>query len=196
MKRIILIITIFIGITNIAFAQGYRGFVETGAIINFRLSGIKMDIGGETFDLGSEKFTDKGGFSIHTSHGRQFSPYIFFGGGIGIDYMAAGRCVKLPIFADFRTYFLDRSTSPFLSVKLGYALGGKHSEKINPGFYFNPTFGVSFQVGKRVYMNTALGYNLIQELSAGYYYDEYGYEYDVNVKCVAHGLSLRLGIEF
>ncbi len=197
MKQITFIIAFIASITSSSFAQGYRGFVETGALINLRLSGIKIEVAGITEDLGSiELIDDKGGFSFQTSHGYQFSPHIFFGAGIGIDYMASGKCVKLPIFADFRTYFLDRNTSPFLGMKIGYALGGKYSEKINPGFYLNPTFGLSFPVGKRIYMNAAFGYNLIQEISAGYLYDEYYYEYDVTAKCLCHGLTLRMGVEF
>ena len=78
--------------------KGYRGSVEVGTIVNFKASGIPID---------------KGAFSITTSHGYQFNPYIFLGTGFGLDYHAAGKHLFIPLFVDLCTNFSDTNITPF-----------------------------------------------------------------------------------
>ena len=135
--------------------KGYRGSVEVGTIVNFKASGIPID---------------KGAFSITTSHGYQFNPHLFLGAGIGLDYHAAGGRLFMPLFADVRANFLNRDITPFWGVKIGYAVGSKASEVVNPGIYFNPTFGIRFILKSDFAMNVALGYNLQQQVVEEYFY--------------------------
>ena len=162
--------------------KGYRGSVEVGTIVNFRASGIPID---------------RGAFSITTSHGYQFNHHLFLGAGIGLDYHAAGGSLFMPLFADVRANFLNRDITPFWGVKIGYAVGSKVSEVVNPGIYFNPTFGIRFILKSDFAMNVALGYNLQQQVVEEYFYSSYFWGGDYyTVKYLRHGLSLRLGFEF
>ena len=162
--------------------KGYRGLVEVGTIVNFRASGIPIA---------------KGAFSVTTSHGYQFNPHVFLGAGLGLDYHAAGGRLFVPLFADVRANFLNRDITPFFGVKIGYAVGSKASEGVNPGVYFNPTFGMRFILKPDFVMNVALGYNLQQQVVEEYYLYPRGRGGNYyTVKYLRHGLSLRLGFEF
>lgn len=162
--------------------KGYRGLVEVGTIVNFRASGTAID---------------KGAFSATTSHGYQFNPHVFLGAGFGLDYHAAGGRLFVPLFADVRVNFLNRDITPFFGLKIGYAVGSKVSEGVNPGVYFNPTFGMRFILKSDFAMNVALGYNLQQQVVEEYYLYPRGRGGNYyTVKYLRHGLSLRLGFEF
>lgn len=165
--------------------RGYCGFVEVGTIVNFRASGVDIA---------------KGGFSVNTSHGYRFNPYLFLGGGLALDYHSAGGRLFIPVFVDFRTDFLDRNISPVFDVKVGYALGLKASETVNPGVYFNPSFGVRFMFDQRVSLAVTVGYNMQQQVYEEEYYESYSngsYHYHYgNYYLLRHGLSLRIGVGF
>ena len=164
--------------------KGYRGSVEVGTIVNFKASGIPID---------------KGAFSITTSHGYQFNPHLFLGAGIGLDYHAAGGRLFMPLFADVRANFLNRDITPFWGVKIGYAVGSKASEVVNPGIYFNPTFGVRFILNRQSAMNIAFGYNLQQQIvKKDIYYNDNFFIYTgvYHHRLLRHALSLRLGVDF
>ena len=164
--------------------KGYRGSVEVGTIVNFKANGIPID---------------KGAFSITTSHGYQFNPHLFLGAGIGLDYHAAGGRLFMPLFADVRANFLNRDITPFWGVKIGYAVGSKASEVVNPGIYFNPTFGVRFILNRQSAMNIAFGYNLQQQIvKKDIYYNDNFFIYTgvYHHRLLRHALSLRLGVDF
>ncbi len=61
--------------------HGYKGFVE----------------GGFTAGLGNWDFHR---LEILTSHGYQFSPYLFVGGGLGFQYYTLPEWFELPLFVD------------------------------------------------------------------------------------------------
>ena len=164
--------------------KGYRGSVEVGTIVNFRASGIPID---------------RGAFSITTSHGYQFNPHLFLGAGIGLDYHAAGGSLFMPLFVDVRANFLNRDITPFWGVKIGYAVGSKVSEVVNPGIYFNPTFGVRFILNRQSAMNIAFGYNLQQQIvKKDIYYNDNFFIYTgvYHHRLLRDALSLRLGVDF
>ncbi|MBQ8423274.1 MAG: hypothetical protein IJY36_03295 [Coprobacter sp.] len=187
MKKFFLIGLILLGGITSSYAQNYRGFIETGTIVNFKASGISIP---------------KGGFTFTTTHGYLFNPYVFLGGGIGVDYHSSGGRVFIPIFADFRTYFTDSNIAPFFDTKVGYSIGKKESDVINPGVYFSPSIGLRFNIGSsNKAMNLAVGYNMQQQVYGytdyyyHYYYDYYEY-FDYKLKYLRHGLSIKLGVEF
>lgn len=162
--------------------RGYCGFVEVGTIVNFRASGVDIA---------------KGGFSVNTSHGYRFNPHLFFGGGLALDYHSAGARLFIPVFVDFRTDFLDRNIFPVFDVKIGGALGSTTSERVNPGVYFNPSFGVRFDLNHRASLAVMLGYNMQQQIYGEYCYDgDYNFEYYYQTPYLRHGLSLRIGVGF
>lgn len=102
---------------------GYKGFIDFGGVIGI---GNRGD----------------GAIAVSTTHGYQFNPYFFFGAGIGIEYHMNWETFFIPVFADIKTYFLNKNISPFLGLKAGYSVyDGK-------GCYINPHIGVtlSFQL--------------------------------------------------
>lgn len=148
--------------------RGYRGWVETGG---------SVALGG---------YGD-GVFSFSTSHGYQFNPYFFLGAGIGVDYHFDYEVV-VPVFANARVYFMDRKTSPFIDVKIGYSPVGDIQ-----GIYFSPSIGVSIGVSKKCAVSISVGYNMQQgDIYFGYYYGSYDYYLDTLI----HGLSFKAGFEF
>ncbi len=148
---------------------GYRGFA---------------DIGGG-FGVGEN---GDGVFSISTSHGYQFNPYFFLGGGVGIDAHIGWGGVCLPIFADARWYFFEKGRSAlFIGTKLGYS--------ILDGLYFNPTFGVSIGLNRKLAINVTFGYSLQQ--AEFWYYEYYDHEYyDWEERGFAGCFMLKAGFEF
>ena len=164
--------------------RGYCGFVEVGTIVNFRASGVDIA---------------RGGFSVSTSHGYRFNPHLFLGGGLALDYHSAGARLFIPVFVDFRTDFLDRNISPVFDVKVGYSLGSTTSERVNPGVYFNPSFGGRFMFNQRVSLAVMLGYNMQQQGYEGEEEYHYGGQYHhtiYKIFLLRHGLSLRIGVGF
>ena len=150
---------------------GYRGFA---------------DIGGG-FGVGEN---GDGVFSISTSHGYQFNPYFFLGGGIGIDAHIGWGYVSVPIFVDSRLYFTSgKRVTPYFGVKLGF------SPSEGDGLYFNPMFGVSIGLNRKLAINVSLGYNL--QRADFYYIGYYGYDYYEEIdKGTIGGFMLKAGFEF
>lgn len=145
--------------------KGYRGFVEADY----------------TLGVGKTK-EDKVGFS--TTHGYQFNPHFFLGGGLGANYYfqdsSNGTFV---MFADFRYDLFDRKFTPFFDFKGGYAIGDVE------GAYLSPTIGCRMGLGKNFAMNFGLGYTLQRsfETTVDEYYPIYG---------SMHGFTTRISFEF
>ncbi|MCM1176222.1 MAG: hypothetical protein NC308_01660 [Clostridium sp.] len=98
--------------------RGYRGMFEAGGGLDF--------------------CDDQGAVILSTTHGYNFNPYFFLGGGIGfyhteyydyywnlhrityysIEYNAF-RC-----FADARGYLLDRKVTPYIGCRIGMEVNG------------------------------------------------------------------------
>ncbi len=111
---------------------------------------------------------------LTTTHGYQFNPYLFVGGGIGLsiwyesdEYDASyivgdililkkkRNTLSVPIYADVKLYpFSDLPLSPYLDVQIGYTVGDVK------GFYFNPEIGVRFGLNDRLGFNFGIGYQL------------------------------------
>ena len=114
---------------------GYKGFIDFGGVIGI---GNRGD----------------GAIAVSTTHGYQFNPYFFFGAGIGIEYHMNWETFFIPVFADIKTYFLNKNISPFLGLKAGYSVyDGK-------GCYINPHIGVTLSSSPRFGMNLTIGYNM------------------------------------
>ena len=161
--------------SNLFREPGYRGVVDIGGAI------------------GVEDYGD-GVFSVSTSHGYQFNPYLFMGAGLGLDYhFGHGGSAFIPIFIDIRGYFLNGRVTPFIGTKVGYSPFDGY------GFYFNPSLGVSFAIFGSFGMNVALGYNLQRAsiLSLNTVYNPYTgyYDYDTATRTLG-GVSIKLGLEF
>lgn len=154
--------------------QGYRGVVETG------------------FDLGVGDFgMDR--FKVNIINGYQINPHFSLGLGTGVRYYLEADAVLIPLFADFRTNFIDNVVSPYLSLGVGYTFDASNDLE-GVGFLFNPTMGVSFMIADNSSMNVGLGYEMqrMKFISSNHYYPYYYNEFTNN----SGALSIIFGITF
>jgi hypothetical protein len=112
--------------------------------------------------LGVGHSNEDNSIGIQTINGYQFNPNLNLGFGVGVDKYK--NSTYLPLFMDFRAYFLQTSVTPFFETALGYSLG---FDNIKGGLLVNPSFGVKFFVTPKTALN----------FSVGYRYQEYTYAY-------------------
>ena len=135
--------------------RGYRGFVDwTNRIYHSSFAGVSN--------------TDYCP-GISTSHGYQFNPWLFAGGGIdytlkdtGIWYVndkSKKHCYHLDnyylsIFGQIRTDLKLGKFTPFSDIRLGW--NACESGTV----YFSPTIGYRFNWGRKAGINVGIGYTL------------------------------------
>lgn len=149
-------------------APRYRGFVEESAII-----------GTGEFALNRTQ--------VLTSHGCQINPYLYIGGGLGVNYWIDDEYFTLPLFAHVRSEIhkaYNKRVSPYLDTKIGYSLGDFH------GFYCLPSAGCHIYFGKsKLGLSAAIGYNV--QLTEVYYYHA-----DISEVENLGGVSISLAFDF
>lgn len=110
--------------------RGYRGFVDMGYSADFR----------ECEQL----------ITFATTHGYQFNPILFVGGGLELFKAINGGGVT-PIYADVRCYFSKTRISPFFEGRLGMTLGDRICQytKLSLGLHcsIKPKLGINVAVG-------------------------------------------------
>lgn len=153
--------------------RGYRGFVELGY----------------AFGVGEDGNNDR--LEITTTHGYQFNPYIFVGGGAGIHYYNDAEEALMPVFGEFRANLLDGPITPYVGFKLGYSAVLNDSDYWEGGAFFSPSIGVRFLTGGDKFLNVSFGYSL-QQLNYEYYYNGYYGEDSFSM----NALHLKIGFEF
>lgn len=152
--------------------KGYKGFVDLGY----------------TFGIGDYSLNR---LEITTSHGFQFNPYIFLGGGAGIHYYHEADQAAMPLFVDFRVNFKKGSIVPFAGLKTGYTF--LLSDDIGDlGFYCAPSIGFKMMTSHRMAVNLSLGYT-VQLFD--YYYSDHYHSYRYATENLS-GISIKLGLEF
>lgn len=158
--------------------RGYRGFVDGG-----------VDAG-RVFDDGYVSTYTRIGFT--TTHGFQFNPHIFFGGGLGWQIQAGDDLIEdfdvlFPIYAAFRYDIVDGKVSPFASARVGgYASLTYDYDNTLAGGYFNVNFGVRIRR-----LNLSVGY----EAMPGTFSED---EYHGNSRDYDFGLNsfvFRVGVD-
>ena len=150
-----------------------------------------------SFDIGYE-FTvgnfDGRLFGVSTSHGFQFNPYIYLGGGLALNYyhddFDEDSYGVIPVFINVRTNFTTSRISPYFDFKTGYSINE------DGGFYANPSIGVRFGLGRKLGLNLSASYTY-QEVFLGYYYSSssYGNHYSNEDKGIS-SLGIKLGLDF
>jgi len=162
MKNILFAVVLLLAICNPLQAQylktGYRGMVEIGGGTNFaRYDCLCAPPTGSHFELS-------------TTHGYQFSPYLFLGAGVGMQIkdltqnnfnLGLDFDALIPVFVDFRANFNKKKISPFGLFRLGYL--ANTNKDLNGGVYLNPSLGYRFGIYKKLAINVSLGY-LFQQL--------------------------------
>ena len=171
---------------NYGLSRGYHGMLDFGY----------------TFGVGDYDF---GRWEVNTTHGYQFNPYFFLGGGLGLHFMSTyetpasaialdyrSRYVDVPVFAAARVTFLEQNITPYVDGKIGYFVthGG--------GLYANISLGCRFGIWARQAVFFTVGYtyeNLRFETFDHYMPNNIDY-----IRCSrhlgTHGVSVKLGYEF
>ena len=150
--------------THRILARGYRGMVEMPAAVS----------------LGSESGLLSMG--LLSTHGFQFSPHVFVGAGVGVQYFANDLVffgldldedfVVMPLYGDVRLTLLKKWVTPYLDLKSGWSFGNEVS-----GVMLNPSVGVRFGFSRHFGLHTGVGY---------------AYQGDVSLHC----FSIHVGIDF
>ena len=107
---------------------------------------------------------------IQTINGYQINSKLNVGVGIGIEQISqsSNAIGYIPLFADFRTYFLKNKLTPFFSTGLGYSFvinkNYPHypSVQLGGGLLINPSLGGKFFISKNTALNISLGYRYQQ----------------------------------
>lgn len=149
--------------------EGYKGIIELGYEIgtgNFGMDRLKLNV----------------------INGYQINPYFSLGFGTGLRYYFDAEAALIPIFADFRTNFMDNNVSPYFSLGVGYSFDATNSFE-GVGFLLNPTVGVSFMVSEKSAMNVGIGYEM-QRMK--FYSWNWGDPFTEN----SGAISINVGISF
>jgi hypothetical protein len=162
MKKVIVALVLMFGLSLSVFSQdysvkrGYKGFIDFGYSFNVAMDGFADEISG--YD------SDKLFWS--TSHGYQFNPYLFLGGGVGFHLMqkyetpymdipldSRDYMIDIPVYAETRITFINGNISPFISGRGGYYF--TH----NGGLYLNASVGCRFALSTNHAINVFVGYS-------------------------------------
>lgn len=128
-------------------------------------------------DLGIDRL------SLNTTHGYQLNEHFFVGGGAGLNFWhlykgSMKNILSLPLYADARADFnIAGDLGFFGDLKIGYALLDMD------GFYFYPNIGLRYGINDILGVNLGFGYEMILNKNS------WG-------SSIAHGLALKLGMDF
>lgn len=155
--------------TSRSLIRGYRGFVDGGVYV------------GRIVENGVGVSFTRIGFS--TTHGFQFNPHIFFGGGLGWQVQAGDDVVEdfdvlFPVYAAFRYDVFPGKVSPFASARIGgYASLTCDDFNTVGGGYFNVNVGVRIRR-----LNMSFGYEAMPGTFSveDYHGNEYDNDYGMN----------------
>ncbi len=170
MRKLFVIVFALLSISNVyAHRKGYKPSFEIGYTHGL----------GE----GDERL------AVFTTHGYQFSPYLFVGGGVGVNRFLSEKACGVPIFAKVRADLLNKSISPFIDTKIGYSV-----TNVN-GFYFSPSLGCRFDTPNDFSITMSIGYELqMRDYEMGNFLGSV-YIFETKKKNCG-GLTFRLGFEF
>ena len=127
---------------------------------------------------------------------QQYSKWLGLGGGVAyFEYEKnTGRRVY-PVFMTWRGYLMEKNTSPYLNMNLGYGLFFKDEDygivKARGGMMLNPQLGVRFGAAKDAVCTLAIG-ALFQKVTAEYEV----WEGRIEEKITFKRSQISLGINF
>lgn len=150
-------------------SQGYQGQIDLGS----------------TFGIGNYAFTK---FEVNSTHGYQFNPYYYLGGGVGAHFMLdyndnfyRHQVPNILLYLDSRLTFIESNITPYIESRIGYFVTNFG------GMYVNFSLGCRFAVYYRQAIN----------LSVGYSFEKLGFEYyTTREKFNTNNFSVKLGYEF
>ena len=144
MRESLLLLFLFCASQLMAQERGYRAYVEFGPTMT--TSGMEQNAFGA---------------ALYTSHGYQFCPELFVGGGVGAfgflerDEGEAGGIGGIPLYINLQSRLTRGAVAPFVDLKVGYALFDYD------GLYFAPTVGVQVWRRDRTALRIGLNYSRV-----------------------------------
>lgn len=126
-------------------------------------------------------------FSYNFVYGYQFWNRLFIGGGLGMEHMVGDVLpdsynLRIPVFAAIKINLNKKRVSPFFQFDGGFHFNTE--ETIDNGFFFQPKFGLDFNLGHSRRKALFLSMSLCEFGKNTYYYRYYnhydygGYYYD------------------
>lgn len=125
--------------------RGYRNMTQMGFIY-----GVNLKNEEPTYYY-SNNNQDDFGLSIQTVNGYQFWPYLYVGGGIGIDRFSSYKQTFSPFFVRVASEFLKRKVTPYVFIDGGYAVMWKQKNNDYQTFENKGGAYTSIGGGIRVY---------------------------------------------
>lgn len=186
MKRFLLILTaaiLSVGVFARQPQRGYRGFIDWDNNLT------QYDAWYE----GNHKTYYYTGVS--TSHGFQFNPNFFLGGGLAVQYNKYSDSYVVPLFLQVRTDQKFGKFTPFGDLRIGYSCtdGG--------GLYLSPMIGYRFNWGRKVGVNVGVGltvkgstidiFNVAVDINGYMQLEQIGTEYRTKLM-----FAFRVGFDF
>lgn len=136
-------------------------------------------------------------------NGYRISPYIGIGVGVGLIGAIENWDFSMPIFIHLRSDFLNRSTTPFISINCGYNLQLKNSNSFFNGLFAEPTIGLGMKAGNKCRFNIGIGatlgtmsYKYLDYLLVEKYNNYYEVRETGQGKELGIHPNIKLGLEF
>lgn len=144
--------------------------------------------------------------------GYRFNHLFFLGIGTGVDFALftpqmeqkfAGTKptrVNIPVYLNFRTNFLDKAWSPYISVSAGARISPAVQELDEytynqSGVLGDVSFGVERNIGKKSSIYFGVGYRIESFLFVIRQYQSYIISYNFN-NSIVHGFNVHVGVSF
>ena len=118
---------------------------------------------GYTLGIGDYKF---GRIEINTTHGYQFNPHFFVGGGLGLHFMTEyntpdmnialdyrKELLDIPIYGNVRWTIINNKVTPFIDGKIGHYVTNRG------GLYASISFGCRVSIYNTQGINFSIGYS-------------------------------------
>jgi hypothetical protein len=178
--------------------HGFRNITELAIIygVNF-----KNNPNSGNYYYYSNTNQDDIGLSLQTVNGYQFWPYLFVGGGVGIDRFITYQQTFSPFFVRLTSEFLKRKVTPYVYVDAGYSVMWKQPSTENisylqsaGGAYTAAGAGLRIYTRSRASVMLSAGYKMNMSKTswtyAGDTYDTY------NIQRTYQRFVMNFGVSF
>ena len=173
--------------------RGFRNMTELAVIygVNFKNNPSSDYYGNNQDDIG---------LSLQTINGYQFWPYLFVGGGVGIDRFITYQQTFSPFFLRLSSEFLKRKVTPYVYIDGGYSVMWKQpgsdgiAYKNVGGAYTSAGGGVRIYTRSRASVILSAGYKMNMSSTTWTYTDFVEDTY--NTKRTYQRFVMNVGVSF
>lgn len=170
--------------------RGFRNMTQLGVVYGTNLK-----------ETGPYYNQDDFGVSLQTVNGYQFWPYLYVGGGVGIDRFITYRQTFSPFFVRLASEFLKRKVTPYVFIDGGYAVMWKQrnnewqSFENKGGAYASAGGGIRIYTRSRASVILSVAYRMNMSESKWWYTtDETGTYY--TTKRTYQRMVVGVGVTF